>query len=125
MLGDVDDVAGNGDGEGRRRFGLGHRGEDFLVQRAWRFFLAALRHAGPLVDVLCVARRATGLLDLVLDHGDDRMVGHAPFARTVVVQCVTETQPALVHRRTRSPEDFREKLAGKRSLARIAQVDSV
>ncbi len=49
------------------------------------------------VRVLRVARRAAGLLDVFFDHRDDRVVGHAPLARTVVVQNVTETQRALLH----------------------------
>jgi hypothetical protein len=52
-----------------------------------------------------VARRATRLLDVFFDHGDNRVIGHAPLARTVVVQNVTETQPALLHYCT-SPELF-------------------
>jgi hypothetical protein len=47
--------------------------------------------------VLGIARRAACLLDVFLDHRHDGVVGHAPLARTVVVQYVTETQPALLH----------------------------
>jgi hypothetical protein len=32
------------------------------------------------------------------------VIRHAALARTVVVQYVTETQPALVHRKTHSPD---------------------
>jgi hypothetical protein len=49
------------------------------------------------VGVLGVTGRATRLLDVVFDHRDDGVVRHTPLARTVVVQYVTETQPALLH----------------------------
>ena len=65
-------------------------------------FLAARRLAA-FVDVLGVARRAARLLDVFFDHRDDGVIGHAPLARTVVVQNVTETQRALLHVLT-SPE---------------------
>ena len=60
-------------------------------------FLAALRNLAALVQVLGVAGRTPGLLDVLFDHRDDGVVGQPPFARTVVVQYVTETQPALLH----------------------------
>jgi hypothetical protein len=44
-----------------------------------------------------VAGGAPRLLDVFVDHRDDSVIGHAAFARTVVVQNVTETQPALLH----------------------------
>jgi hypothetical protein len=47
--------------------------------------------------VFRVARRATRLLHLVIDHGDDGMVGDATLTRTIVVQNVTEPKPALLH----------------------------
>src|SRR5438128_217484 len=55
-----------------------------------------------LVGVLGVACRTPCLLDVVFDHRHDGVVRHASFARTIVVQNVTETQPALLH--SRSPE---------------------
>jgi hypothetical protein len=50
-----------------------------------------------LVLVVRFAGGASGLLDLVLDHRDHRVVGDAALARTVVVQNVTEPKPALLH----------------------------
>ena len=61
-------------------------------------FLLPLRgHPGLLVFVIGVARGAARLLDLVVDHRDNRMIGDAALARTVVVQNVTEPKPALLH----------------------------
>lgn len=42
-------------------------------------------------------RRAPRLPDLVVDHGDDGVVGDASLARTMVVQNVTEAMPTLFH----------------------------
>jgi hypothetical protein len=64
-------------------------------------FLASTGCLPALVGVLGVARRATRLFDIVLDHCDDGMIGHAPFTRTIVVQYVTETQPTLLHKSPR------------------------
>jgi hypothetical protein len=72
-------------------------GKDFLVESSRRFFLSPLRNFSALVGVLGIARRTTSLLDILFDHRDDGMVGEPPLARTVVVQYVTETQPALLH----------------------------
>ena len=59
--------------------------------------LSAARRLASFVGMFGVARRASSLLDLVLDHRDDHVIRHAALARTVVVQYVTETQPALLH----------------------------
>lgn len=72
-------------------------GEDFLVERAGGLFLSPSRDFAPFVRVLGIARRAPGLLDVFFYHRNDGMVGQPPLARTVVVQYVTETQPALLH----------------------------
>jgi hypothetical protein len=50
-----------------------------------------------------VAGGAACLLDLFFDHGEDDMVGHAALARTVVVENVTEPNPALLHELPREP----------------------
>jgi hypothetical protein len=63
----------NGRFDGRRR-----RRRDRLLP-SWRWNL------GVLVLVLGVARGAACLLHLVFNHCDDRMVGDATLARTVVV----------------------------------------
>ena len=60
-------------------------------------FPARRGHTGLLVFVVSVARRAAGLLHLIVDHRDDRMIRDAALARTVVVQNVTEPKPALLH----------------------------
>jgi hypothetical protein len=64
------------------------------------------RHFRVLVLVIGLARRAPRLLHLVVNHGDDSVVGDAALARTVVVQDVTEPNPALLHLPVR-PSQFR------------------
>src|SRR4051812_22706458 len=76
---------------------IGQAGEYLLVQLPGGVALLLPRRLAALVDVLGVTRRAAGLLDVFLDHGDDGVIGHAPLTRTVIVQNVTETQPALLH----------------------------
>jgi hypothetical protein len=49
-----------------------------------------------------VAGRAASLLHLVFNHRNDRVIGNAALARTVVVQNVTEPKPALLHELPRS-----------------------
>jgi hypothetical protein len=82
---------------GRRTVSGKMAGKHFLVERRGCFLLAASRNLPPLVRVLRVARRASSLLDVLFYHRDDGVVGQPPLARTVVVQYVTETQPALLH----------------------------
>jgi hypothetical protein len=62
-----------------------------LLLPPWR------RNPGLLVLVIGVTRRASRLLDLLVDHRDNRVIGDAAFARTIVVQNVTEPKPALLH----------------------------
>ena len=71
-------------------------------QRGGRFAATRRGHFGVLVLVLGVARRATRLLHVVLDHRDHRMIGDAALARTIVVENVTEPNPALLHELPRS-----------------------
>jgi hypothetical protein len=60
--------------------------------------LATLRgHLRVLVLVVRVARRAPRLLHLVANHGNDGVISDAALARTVVVENVTEPNPALLH----------------------------
>ena len=85
-------------------------------------FPALLRRRGsrpPLYGMLRVARRAACLLDVLFDHRDHRVIRHATLTRTVVVQDVTETQPALLH--VISPESGPVVGAGKT----VVQVDAV
>jgi hypothetical protein len=72
-------------------------GKDFLVECRRGFLLSPSRDLAPFVRMLCIARGASGLLDVLFYHRDNGMVGQPPLARTVVVQYVTETQPALLH----------------------------
>ena len=65
-------------------------------------FAARRRDPGLLVFVIRVARRAASLLHLVFDHCNDRVIGDAALARTIVVQNVTEPKPALLHELPRS-----------------------
>jgi hypothetical protein len=60
------------------------------------------RRLGTLVLVIRLARRATRLLHLVVDHRDDGVVGDAALARAIVVENVTEADPALLHQLPRS-----------------------
>jgi hypothetical protein len=72
-------------------------GENFLVEGGRRFLLPPLRNFASFVRMLRIARRTSGLFDVLFDHCDDGMVGEPSLAWTVVVQYVTETQPALLH----------------------------
>ena len=71
-------------------------------ERSTGLLLSRRRHLGLLVLVFRIARGAACLLHLVLDHGDDRVIGNAALARTVVVKNVTEPNPALLHELPRS-----------------------
>jgi hypothetical protein len=44
-----------------------------------------------------VARRASGLLHLVVNHRHDSVIGDAALTRAIVVENVTEPKPALLH----------------------------
>jgi len=86
----------------RRNFGvrdaLGRIRGDLRVQRGRRLPFAALaRHHGVFVFVFGVARGAPGLFDVRSEHRDHGVIGHAPLARTVVVQNVTKPKLALLH----------------------------
>jgi hypothetical protein len=72
------------------------RGDDRLL------LLPRRRNLGLLVLVLCITRGAACPLHLVFDHRDDRMVGDAALARTVVIENVTEPNPAMLHELPRS-----------------------
>jgi hypothetical protein len=87
--------------------GFFYPGEHFLVKSPGTVRLLAARRLAALVDVLRVARRAPRLLHVFFDHRHDGVIGYASLSRTVVVQNVTETQPALLHylRPPNCPED--------------------
>src|SRR6185312_9311387 len=81
---------------------LGNR-EPLRGERGGRLGLAA--NAGDLrlfVLVVGVARRAPRLLDVVADHGDDHVIGHAAFTRAIVIQNVTKPRLALLHQNSRT-----------------------
>jgi hypothetical protein len=61
------------------------------------FLFAPRGHTRLFVFMVRIARRATRLLDLILDHRNDRVIGNAALTRTVVVENVTEPRPALLH----------------------------
>jgi hypothetical protein len=63
---------------------LGRLGGDECC-RGDRLLSSRCRHFGVLVLVLGVTRGAASLLHLVFDHRDNRMVGNAALARTIVV----------------------------------------
>jgi hypothetical protein len=63
----------------------------------WDVLPSLRRHPRVLVLVIGIARRAPRLLDLVIHHRHHGVVGDAALARTVVVQDVTEPNPALLH----------------------------
>ena len=71
-------------------------------QRGLRLLAPRGRHLGLLIFVVRVAGGAACLLHLVFNHRDDRMIRDAALARTVVVQNVTEPNPALLHELPRS-----------------------
>ena len=92
-----------------RWFGIGHRWtckcrrfSSGAHEGRLRLLAPRRRHFGLLIFVVRVARGAACLLHLVFDYCDDRMIRDAALARTVVVQNVTEPNPALLHELPRS-----------------------
>jgi hypothetical protein len=75
---------------------LGAAGAD-LRHEAPGFLFPPRGHTRLFVFMVRIARRATRLLDLILDHRNDRVIGNAALTRTVVVENVTEPRPALLH----------------------------
>jgi hypothetical protein len=71
--------------------------QDLFVESGRRFLLLAARCLAALVWMFGVAGRTTCLLDVLFDHGYDRVIRHPTLTRTVVVQYVSETQPTLLH----------------------------
>jgi hypothetical protein len=85
---------------GHRRTGTSGIGR--IANQPAILLAARRRYSGLFVFVIRVARRAASLLHLVFDHRDDRVIGDAALARTIVVQNVTEPKPALLHELPRS-----------------------
>src|SRR5262245_59650995 len=71
--------------------------QNLLVEGGRRFLFPPLRNLASLVRLLRTARRTSVLFNVLFYHCDNGMVGEPSLARTVVVQYVTETQPALLH----------------------------
>src|SRR5262249_9079370 len=81
---------------------LRRRRRHLRVESGRRFVPAALpRNPRVLVFVLGIAGRTARLLDVVPDHGDNRVIGHTALAWTVVVQNVTKPKLALLHQISR------------------------
>jgi hypothetical protein len=51
------------------------------------------------VVVFGIARHAAYLADVVLHHRDNRVIAHAPLARTVVIDQITNSKLALHHQK--------------------------
>jgi hypothetical protein len=83
------------------RDALGAARQDLCVQGGRRVFPPLARDLCVFVFVLGLARRATRLLDDIADHRHDGVVRHAPLARTIIIQNVTQPKLALLHKRSR------------------------
>jgi hypothetical protein len=94
------------DGRLLGRRALRSSGRRLGMKSARRFRFAPLpRLSRLLVLVFGVARRAARLLHFGSDHRDNRVIGDAPFPRTVIVQNVTKPKLALLH--SKLPKDPR------------------
>jgi hypothetical protein len=71
-------------------------------ERAFRLLSARRRQFRLFVLMIRVARGAACLLHVLFDHGDNHMIRDAALTRTVVVENVTEPNPALLHELPRS-----------------------
>jgi hypothetical protein len=81
-----------------RRDTLGGTGSDLRIKGGLRVGLATLPgNASVLIFVLRVAGGAAGLLYVGANHRHNRVVGHSPLARAVIVQNVTKPELALLH----------------------------
>ena len=89
-------VSGCGHRRARRAVAL-QTVEHLREQRGLGLLAALRRHLAVFVLVLRVADDAAGLLDVVVDHRDDGVIGNTALARTVVVQHVAGPEPALLH----------------------------
>ena len=72
-------------------------------------------HSGLLVFVIGVARRATGLLHLIVNHRHDGVIRDAALTRAIVVENVTEPRPALLHQNSPGAVSFQVGYEGRRS----------
>lgn len=62
---------------------------EYLVEQSGCLLLPLWRHLRLLVLMLRVAHDAASLLNCVVDHRHDGVIGNAALARTVIVQHVT------------------------------------
>src|SRR4051812_23393262 len=69
--------------------------QNLRVQRGRGVLTTLSRDPRVLVLVIGVACRAPRLFHILVDHGDDDVIGDAPFARTVIVENVTKPRLAL------------------------------
>lgn len=76
---------------------VAHSGQNLVVKRVRSILATPTRRAAAFERMLGIARRASRLTNRVLNHRDDGVVGHAPLTRTVIVDGVTDPQPALIH----------------------------
>ena len=93
----VERRSGFNGGSSQRRVCVRLSRKHLFVQRRRRFLLLSARCLAALVWMFGVAGRTTRLLDVFFDHGYHRVIRHSTLTRTVVVQYVSETQPALLH----------------------------
>ena len=93
----VESRSGFNGGSSQRRVCVRLSSKHLFVQRCRRFLLLPARCLAALVWMFGVAGRTTRLLDVFFDHGYHRVIRHSTLTRTVVVQYVSETQPALLH----------------------------
>ena len=87
---------------GRRRRDSGvrlvaHSGQNLVVKRVRSILATPTGRAAAFERVLGIARRASRLANRVVNHRDDGVVGHAPLTRTVIIDGITDPQPALLH----------------------------
>jgi hypothetical protein len=89
-----------GVGSRRRDSGVrlvAHSGQNLVVKRVRSVLATPTGRAPTFERMLGIARRASRLTNRVVNHRDDGVVGHPPLARTVIVDGITDTQPALLH----------------------------
>src|SRR5262245_25480514 len=95
------------------------------VERGRLLALATLaRNFCVFVFVFSVAGCAARLLDVLSDHGDDGVIGHAPLTRTVVVQNVTKPKLALLHQCSRDTDGGERKSERRTDLSTTARASA-
>ena len=82
---------------GRGRHRSVHALQDLIEERRRLRLAARRRHSAFLVFVFRVADSATRPLNLIVDHRDNRVIGDAALARTIIIQHVAGPIPAVLH----------------------------